>query len=88
LTLALAGAVVGLVCALVVSHLMARLLYGVRPTDPVTFAGVAFLFLAVVFTCLLSPSTLRHECGSDGGAAMRVESQKRKIDRFNSLELQ
>lgn len=54
LRLACMGAVVGLVCALIVSHLMASLLYGVRPTDPLTFAGVAFLFLAVaLFACYL-----------------------------------
>src|SRR5205823_4049875 len=34
LGLAIAGAAVGLVCALIVSQLMASLLYGVRPTDP------------------------------------------------------
>src|ERR1700719_3977973 len=34
--LAIAGAGVGLVCALVVSHLMTSLLYGVQPTDPLT----------------------------------------------------
>jgi predicted permease len=54
MTLALAGALVGLVCALIVSHLMASLLYGVRPSDPLTFAGIAFLFLAVaLFACYL-----------------------------------
>ena len=43
LTLAIAGAAVGLAGALAISRLMAGLLYGVRPTDPVTFAGVALL---------------------------------------------
>jgi putative ABC transport system permease protein len=33
---------------------MASLLYGVRPTDPLTFASVAFLFLGVaVLVCYL-----------------------------------
>ena len=41
LWLAVTGAAVGLVGAVVVSHLMMGLLYGVRPTDPLTFAGVA-----------------------------------------------
>jgi predicted permease len=54
LGLAIVGAAVGLVCSLIVSHLMASLLYGVRPTDPLTFAGVAFLFLGVaVLACYL-----------------------------------
>ena len=54
LGLAIAGAGVGLVGALIVSHLMAGLLYGVRPTDPVTFAGVALLLIGVaVLACYL-----------------------------------
>src|SRR5881392_2138007 len=54
LGLAIVGAAVGLGCALIVSHLMASLLYGVRPTDPLTFASVAFLFLGVaVLACYL-----------------------------------
>ena len=54
LGLAIAGAAVGLVCALVVSHLMASLLYGVRPTDSLTFAGVAFIFIGVaLFACYI-----------------------------------
>src|SRR5213082_297728 len=54
LGLTIVGAAVGLVCALIVSHLMASLLYGVRPTDPVTFFGVAFLFIGVaVLACYL-----------------------------------
>jgi ABC-type antimicrobial peptide transport system permease subunit len=52
LGLAVAGAVVGLFCALIVSRLMAGLLYGVRPTDPLTFVGVAVLFILVaLFAC-------------------------------------
>jgi predicted permease len=54
LRLAVAGALVGLVCALIVSHLMAGLLYGVRPTDPLTFAGVALLLIGVaLFACYI-----------------------------------
>src|SRR5437016_1837012 len=52
LWLALTGAAVGLIGALIVSHLMAGLLYGVRPTDPPTFAGVALLLMGVaLFAC-------------------------------------
>jgi predicted permease len=54
LKLAIAGAAVGLVGALIVSRLMVGLLYGVKPTDPVTFAGVAVLLLVVaLFACYL-----------------------------------
>jgi hypothetical protein len=52
LALALAGAALGLVCALIVSHSMAGLLYGVRPTDPLTFVGVTFL--SSVWLCSLA----------------------------------
>src|SRR6267154_141899 len=52
LALAVAGAAVGLVGALIVSHSMAGLLYGVKPTDPLTFAGVAVLLVVVaLFAC-------------------------------------
>jgi predicted permease len=47
LTVAAVGAGVGLLGALVVSHLMAGLLYGVSPYDLPTFAGVT-----VVLTCV------------------------------------
>ncbi|MFN2622243.1 MAG: ADOP family duplicated permease [Chthoniobacterales bacterium] len=54
LRLAFTGAALGLVAAFVVSRLIATLLYGVRPTDPLTFAGVAILFLVVaVLACYL-----------------------------------
>ncbi|HZE13949.1 MAG TPA: FtsX-like permease family protein, partial [Chthoniobacterales bacterium] len=54
LRLALVGSALGLVAAVVVSRLIASLLYGVRPTDPLTFAGVAILFLGVaVLACYL-----------------------------------
>jgi putative ABC transport system permease protein len=56
LGLAIAGAAVGLVCALVVSHLMAGLLYGVRPTDPLTFAGVAVLLIGVALLACYIPA--------------------------------
>ena len=71
LGLAIAGAAVGLICALVVSHLMAGLLYGVRPTDPLTFAGVALLLIGVALLACYIPArrairvdplvALRHE---------------------------
>ena len=54
LKLTVAGAIVGLVCALIVSRLMAGVLLGVRPTDPATFVGVAALLIAVgVVACYI-----------------------------------
>jgi len=54
LGLAVAGAAVGLVGALIVSRLMAGFLYGVRPTDPLTFGAVATLLIGVaVLACYI-----------------------------------
>ncbi|PYR40360.1 MAG: hypothetical protein DMF93_11250 [Acidobacteria bacterium] len=54
LKLTVAGAIVGLACALIVSRLMAGVLFGVRPTDPATFVGVAALLIAVgVVACYI-----------------------------------
>jgi putative ABC transport system permease protein len=61
LGLAITGAAVGLAGALIVSRLMAGLLYGVRPTDPLTFAGVALLLIGVALLACYIPArrTLR-----------------------------
>jgi predicted permease len=71
LQLAVAGAAVGLVGAVVVSHLITGLLYGVRPTDPLTFAAVAILLIGVALIACYIPArrairvdplvALRHE---------------------------
>jgi ABC-type antimicrobial peptide transport system permease subunit len=56
LQLAFAGAVIGLVGALVVSRFMAALLYGVPPTDLLTFGVVAVLFLSVALIACYLPA--------------------------------
>ncbi len=56
LTLAIAGAAVGLVGALIVSHLMAGLLYGVGPSDPLTFIGVTAVFAVVALAACYIPA--------------------------------
>jgi len=71
LRLAIAGAALGLVGAVIVSHLMASLLYGVRPTDPLTFAGVAFLFLGVALLACYLPA--RRAVRVDPLVALRYE---------------
>jgi putative ABC transport system permease protein len=56
LGLAAAGAVLGLGGALILSHSLASLLYGVRPTDPPTFAGVACLLVFVALLASYAPA--------------------------------
>jgi putative ABC transport system permease protein len=56
LGLATAGAGVGLVGALIVSHLMAGLLYGVSPTDLPTFVGVTLVLAAVALAASYIPA--------------------------------
>ena len=43
-------------CAVVVSRLMSGLLFGVKPTDPLTFAGVAILLIGVAVLACYVPS--------------------------------
>src|SRR4029077_8793986 len=71
LRLAITGAAVGLVAALIVSQLMAGLLYGVRPTDPLTFAGVAALLIGVALLACYIPA--RRALRVDPLAALRHE---------------
>jgi putative ABC transport system permease protein len=56
LSLAGTGAAVGLAGALILSHLMAGLLYGVKPTDPLTFLGVAILLMTVAMLACYLPA--------------------------------
>jgi ABC-type antimicrobial peptide transport system permease subunit len=56
LGLATAGAALGVAGALVVSHLMAGLLYGVSPNDLLTFAGVTLVLTAVALAASYIPA--------------------------------
>jgi len=71
LTLAIAGAAVGMIGAVIVSRLMEGLLYGVKPTDPLTFAGVALLLLLVAFLATYIPA--RRALAVDPMVALRYE---------------
>jgi putative ABC transport system permease protein len=56
MAVALAGAGAGLVVALALTRLMASLLYGVGAADPVTYAAVAALLLAIAFIATYLPA--------------------------------
>jgi ABC-type antimicrobial peptide transport system permease subunit len=71
LKLAVVGAGVGLLCAVIVSHLMASLLYGVQPTDLLSFAGVAALFIGVALLACYLPA--RRATRVDPIQALRAE---------------
>jgi hypothetical protein len=78
--LAITGATVGLVCALLVSNLMAGALYGIRPTDPGTFSIAIVVFNSGRAPCLLFASVPRDESRSDDRAPVRIANQLRALD--------
>ena len=63
LALAAAGALVGLGAAVGLSRVLASLLFGVSPTDPVSFAGVGAFIVALALLACWLPAR----------AAMRIE---------------
>jgi len=54
--LAAAGIAIGLLAALGATRLLRGLLYGVQPTDPITFAAVAALLMAVAILACAIPA--------------------------------
>lgn len=56
LNLSLMGVALGLVAAFGLTRLMASLLYGVSPADPITFGGVAVFLVAVSFLATWIPA--------------------------------
>jgi putative ABC transport system permease protein len=71
MTLALAGSAVGIAGALLLSRLMGKLLYGVQPTDPGTYIGVAMLLMIVALAATYIPA--RRAMSVDPIVALRHE---------------
>ena len=71
LGLAITGATVGVICALLISNLMAGALYGIRPTDPITFGVVIAIFIAVALLACYLPA--RRATKVDPIVALRCE---------------
>jgi predicted permease len=67
----LAGVGVGVICGLALTQLMTSLLYGVKPTDALTFASVAVMLVAVAMAACYIPA--RRAMGVDPLIALRHE---------------
>ena len=69
--LALMGVAIGTAAALGLSRFLSSLLYGVKPTDPVTFVATALLLSLVAFAASYIPA--RHATRVDPIVALRYE---------------
>jgi predicted permease len=71
LWLTLSGVAIGLAASVGLARAMARLLYGISPTDPVTYAAVSLLWLAVAMAACYFPA--RRAAHVDPTVALRYE---------------
>ncbi len=71
LRLAGIGAGIGLVSALAATQLLRNLLFGISPTDPLTFVVIPLLLLSVAYLAYYLPA--RRAAKIDPMAALRCE---------------
>jgi putative ABC transport system permease protein len=65
------GIVAGVAAAIALTRVMTSMLVGVRPTDPVTFVGIVFVFLGIAGLSCWVPAM--RAAGLDPNAALREE---------------
>jgi ABC-type antimicrobial peptide transport system permease subunit len=71
LELALVGLVIGIVCALGATRFLSSLLYGIKPTDPLTFVSISVILTAVALLASYIPA--RRATKVDPMVALRCE---------------
>ena len=70
-SMALLGVALGLLGSLAVTRVLSTFLFGIQPTDPLTFGGVALLLLAAAAAASYIPS--RRAATVDPIVALRME---------------
>ena len=80
----IAGLAIGLAASLIVTRFLASLLFGVSPTDPLTFASVAARTRRRRARGVLPTRAPRHAYRSDAGAALRIARSRSRSNGLSS----